>query len=103
MIAHRMAWQVARGRLQDLVELTKSVAEWSGFIEKDPGRWRAYTSYIGPMDAFVLELEFDDFVQFEEFWGSYMSNPKTHEHWMKWSECTIRELDSEVWHLVEHD
>jgi hypothetical protein len=97
MLVQRLTFQVKPGNQEKAVELMKE----SRAILDDPHGSRIYTSYIGPFDVVVYELEVENLTELDAYWAAWWSSPETAAFMEKWNALVVSGGGSEIWTLVE--
>lgn len=95
MLVERMEWHAKPGRIDELVELAKSAAEWCGTHHR--GTYRTNIRW----DRLAMDLQFEDWTEQDEFWNRWNSDPDTPEFSSKWNDCVTGDGGSEMWWEVE--
>jgi hypothetical protein len=101
MIVTRLTFNVKQGRMQEAAEhVAKEIAaerERSGYA----GRTRVYTSSIGQFNQLVIEWEYENLAEHENFWAEWRARPTTPAFFEKWAEMTVGTGKNEIWDLQE--
>jgi hypothetical protein len=66
-----------------------------------PHGYRIYTSETGPRGRIVIETEFENLAEYEDYWKKYASLPETSAFEEEWFELNEPGGGSEILHLVE--
>ena len=94
MLVNRRKFVVKRGKLNEAEKLLKTIVETSNL----PGVARIYIPEIAPFDAVVIEVEFEDWAQYNKFYAEW--DPKE-ELIKKWFALTETGGTNQVWYLAE--
>jgi hypothetical protein len=97
MIVNRRTFIVKNGRMDEAVEILQSPRD---FMENVPPH-RMYVSAMGTFNLLAMELEFENYTEYEAFWiafGKASGRPAMME---KWFDVTLEGGTNEIWELVE--
>ena len=97
MFVQRSLFKMKPKRWGELKELFKKQSEQR---EEGAPTIRVYVDYVGPMDTFVLEWEWESMADFESTWAKWNASPDP-EFFDTWHQCVDYGISSEIWKLVE--
>ena len=97
MITHRSTKKVKPGHLEEFKALVLAEAR----AAKHKYDIRIYTSCIGPQqDVLAMEIDFDDFAQYEQFWHNWSAGPTVAaflEHYRQWVDHAMAD---DIWTMA---
>ena len=97
MLVNRLMYPVKLGCMEELVELTKAERERA----KHPNASRIYTSHLGTHDVLAIEIEFENFEEYERYWTEWNASPEAAVFMEKFIRLTERGYINEIWRLIE--
>ena len=97
MYVNRLNFQVKPGNQEKAIELIK---EAQTMLETPHGA-SIYTANIGPFNALIYDIEFENLTEFEEFWTKWWALPGTPAFMEKWNALVDSGTGSELWNVVE--
>ena len=92
MFVNRITQIVKPGNQRKVVELFKDARA----ILADPHGSRIYTSYTGPFEAVVYELEVENLAELEAYWAAWWSSPETAAYMEKMNALIVAGTSSEI-------
>ena len=97
MYVDRRTYIAKRGRYNELVALWKEARQGPPALKGAAGNFRIYWPIAGPIDAIVIEYEFESLEEYGKFWSKY----ELTEFGKRLNEATESGGTNELWLLVE--
>jgi len=97
MIVNRMVFNFKPGKVMEAVELVKAGGDYG--LPEPPHGLRIYWPNISSYDQVVIEVEFENLAEHEEYWRTWWSSPRSEEWVEKWMELREAGSGEEIWNL----
>lgn len=97
MFVNRLTYNTKLGKVEKAAELQKE----SLAMNPAPHGSRLYTIVFGPFSKLVLELEFENSAEMEDYWERFWSLPENPEFIERWYETVDAGGSNEIWQLVD--
>ena len=97
MIVQRMVFETKPGRREEMVEILQDI--WK--LMDHPPTYRIYRTITGQFNEVFMEIEFEDFEQYEKFWADAVSHPERPPLIEKWFTVVDSGSSTEFLTLVE--
>jgi hypothetical protein len=95
VLINRRTFIVKRGHLDEAIAMTLAEVKRSG------RRARVYAPEVAPFDLMAMEVEFENFTDYEQFWSAWGAQAETEAFWEKWVASTETGGTNEIWRLAE--
>ena len=97
MLVDRRILSIQTGRMDDALQVLSSERArmaWKGAI-------RIYSPSVASFDQIIVEFEFENWAECEEFWNTWGATPEADRFWANWGEVNAAGGQREIWELVD--
>lgn len=97
MLVDRRILHIQTGRMEDALEVLSSERarmNWKRAI-------RIYAPSVASFDQIIVEFEFENWDECDEFWNSWGATPEADKFWAKWRKVNAAGGRREVWEIVD--
>lgn len=97
MLVDRRILSIKPGRMEDALEVLTTER-----TRIDSTRAiRIYAPSVAAFDQIIVEFEFENWAECEEFWNTWGATPEADAFWEKWRDVNSGGGRREIWELAE--
>jgi LPS sulfotransferase NodH len=97
MVVNRFTRIVKKGCMEKAAALVKAQIERSGHAHA----WRICTPYAARWDTMIIDMEFEDVGELDQFWTAWFADPGAATFSEEFDKLTLPGGASEIWNLAE--